>query len=192
VNAFFAPSQGLLNALVYFQRSSKKEFKDLFLVRHARRLRSSVEELFSEKLWPPDVTPIRDIEEDSLGKNVATDNQTAGDRNGDTASPSGEHQGEATTGPPFEENQESKVDMRDRQAPGGESAIGGDASSGCFVSEDLPRDRAEESLEGMFSATREHWRLNFMDDDIVDPQSESRNNDADRTLKDSTRFCAAT
>mmetsp|Transcript_17337 Transcript_17337/g.40238 ORF Transcript_17337/g.40238 Transcript_17337/m.40238 type:complete len:362 (-) Transcript_17337:248-1333(-) len=39
---FIHPSQGIMNSLVYFQRSSSMEFQDLFLVKQARRMSRGV------------------------------------------------------------------------------------------------------------------------------------------------------
>jgi len=42
---FIHPSQGIMNSLVYFQRSSSMEFQDLFLVKQARRMSRGISNL---------------------------------------------------------------------------------------------------------------------------------------------------
>jgi len=178
LNAFFGPSQGLLNALVYFQRSSGKEFKDLLLVRHATRLQRSMREMTSSSRAPLSIlrSPFNPTlsrpassrlvsaagEEGIPGNNTDKDNDCIDDNQSD----GGSHQGETAVNFQFLDGEEDMADnnMTDGQA----MTTSMDTSGNNYCTPDTASSNVD-SLEDMFAATREHWQLNFMDN--LDSQS---------------------
>mmetsp|Transcript_1173 Transcript_1173/g.3035 ORF Transcript_1173/g.3035 Transcript_1173/m.3035 type:complete len:548 (-) Transcript_1173:836-2479(-) len=228
VGGFVHPSQGFMNALIYFQRFDKAEFKDLFLVKQARRASEQLSgwvstakrkaslnfdpgqmrkmlnfSTISDSLYEPgaqqrhlgiednecEVKKAEDEEEDrgsyhaeSVGsvsvtlrnsvvprsprsETDASDALLAANHSPDPHFPDhsvpfedrGFPEDDATPGP-MGEHQGKLVRWIERDSEAG--------TPGCVseTSHSLGSD-VRNTQEMMFEATREHWRVNFLDDD---------------------------